>query len=89
MEASRRPVLGRSRVPDTAETIAALIRSPELHALGDLLPPRGDVGRPRVHPGWSVMLFGALARHYRSAARAHAELHTPMIWDHTDRKSVV
>ena len=35
------------------------------------------MGRPRAYPGWSVLLFGALARHYRSGARAHTELHTP------------
>ena len=82
MEAVYPAVLGRSRVPTTAETITALVHSPELHALGALLPPRWEVGRPREYPGWSVLLFGALARHYRSGARAHAELHSPQVWGH-------
>lgn len=77
------PGLGRTRVPNTAEAITALLHSPELHALGELLPPRWDLGRPREYPGWSVLLFGALARHYRSAARAHAELHSPAVWTHS------
>lgn len=75
-------VLGRTRVPSTAETISALVHSPELHALGTLLPERTDVGRPRMHPGWAVVLYGALARHYRSAARTHAELHSDLVWAH-------
>jgi hypothetical protein len=86
MEASGPLGPRRSRVPTTAETITALVHSPELHALGALLPARGEVGRPRVHPGWSVMLFGALARHYRSAARAHAEMHSTSVWEFTQRQ---
>lgn len=74
-------------MPNTAETVTALLHSPELHALGELLPPRWEVGRPREYPGWSVMLFGALARHYRSAARAHAELHSPTVWGHTQAQA--
>lgn len=81
------PGLGRSRVPNTAETITALLHSPEIHALGELLPPRWDVGRPREYPGWSVLLFGALARHYRSAARAHAELHSSAVWTHSQSQA--
>lgn len=84
-----RPVLGRSRVPSTAETITALIRSPELHALAGLLPARGDVGRPRVHPGWAVLLYGALTRHYRSAARAQTELASAPVWAHVQQQAAL
>lgn len=75
------PALVRSRVPTTAETVTAILESRELYRVGELLPPRSDVGRPRVYPGWSVVLFGTLARHFRSAARAHAELHSQPLWN--------
>ena len=87
METTPPTVLGRTRVPSTAETITALLHSPELYALGDLLPERCAVGRPREHPGWSVLLYGALARHYRSGARAHAELHSPQVWSHVQTQA--
>lgn len=72
--------LNRGDAPTTSETILALVCSPELYALADLIPARSPVGRPRAHPPWSVIMFGALARHYRSGARTQNELATPLMW---------
>lgn len=72
--------MSRSRVPTTGEVIRALLCSEELHAVAELLPMHGEVGRPRELPGWSVFLVGCLARHYRSAARATSELASEFVW---------
>ena len=70
----------RSSVMNFEELIQALIWSPLLHELSRAIPEKGPEGRPRKYPEAIVLMFGALARHHRSAAAAEAELFNDSAW---------
>jgi len=64
------------------EVIRAVMSHRGIYELGALIPDRSITGRPLAHPGYLLIAFGMLARHYRSGARAHAELGQSQIWNH-------
>lgn len=74
--------MSRSRVPTTSEFVSAVMASPELYEIAALPHSNPGVGRPRELAPWSVLLLGVLSRHYRSGARAEAELRSGLLWRH-------
>ena len=79
--------MSRTRIATTSEFVSAVLASPELYeiAAGETRNP--GVGRPRELAPWSVLLLGVLARHFRSAARAEAELRSDLLWRHVQAQA--
>lgn len=76
----------RVRHPSIGESIAALVRSPYVAGLGELLAG-SRLGRRRKHPRWVPVAYGALARHFRSANRLDGELANGL-WEVLRRQGV-
>ncbi len=79
--------MSRSRVPTTSEVITAVMGSREMYEIAALPSGNPGVGRPRELAAWSVLLLGVLARHYRSGARAEAELRSELLWRHVQAEA--
>jgi hypothetical protein len=70
----------RTQALTTAEQIEAIFTHPTLYRLAAAVPFRQPVGRPPLHPAWSLLGYGVLARVFRSGARTEAELASPGVW---------
>jgi hypothetical protein len=64
------------------EAIKAVMACRGTYELGALIPKGNITGRPIKYPGYLLIAFGMLARHYRSGSRAHSELGQEFIWSH-------
>lgn len=70
----------RTQVLTTAEQVEAVFSQPTLYRLAAEVPYRQPVGRPPLHPAWTLLGYGVLARVFRSGARTEAELASPGVW---------
>ena len=91
VDAPPRPTLRllRGGALPSLEVIKAVMSHRGIYELGALIPDRSITGRPPAHPGYLLIAFGMLARHYRSGARAHAELSQPEVWNHLVRQAIL
>ncbi len=62
------------------EQVAAVFTHPALYTMGEVVPDKDLVGRPRLFPAYQLLGFGALIRLYRSGARTAHELANPATW---------
>jgi hypothetical protein len=69
----------RKSAQPIAEIVDDLVTADYAELIGDLIED-APVGRRRTHPTWLFFTYGALIRHFRSAARLDAELATGL-WD--------
>ena len=69
----------RQRPQSVAELLTTLTTGPYLAGLAEHLEG-ARTGRPRKHPTWVPVAYGALARHFRSHNRLDGEL-TTGLWD--------
>lgn len=63
----------RHHAPTSGQLVRALCAAPYLPALGMHLDG-ARTGRPRKHPAWVPLAYGALTRHFKSSNHTDAEL---------------
>ena len=87
---SRRPRQTLRERQDTAGTalarVRALARDPHLYRVAELItesnkPPHERGGRPRRHPDWCLVIFGACIRIFGSASATARALKETLMWE--------
>lgn len=71
--------MNRQRPPSIGELTSVLVSSPYVAELATHMSGT-RTGRKRAHPEWVVIVYAALARHFRSNNRLDGELRTGL-WD--------